>query len=321
MSKKQQGKVTAVSAEAVKKHSSRVKRRETFHLDMMVLPGFLVLLIFNYLPMIGLVIAFKDYNPNLGIMDSPWNGLENFRFFFESQDAVRTIRNTVMYSLTFLVLDLVCGVGLALMFYNLRSRKALKFYNTVVILPRFMSAVIIAFIVYIILNPSYGLMNQVIVALGGSKIQWYSEAIYWPIILTIVHVWQTVGMNSIIYYASLMGLDEALLEAARLDGASKWQETWYVVIPHLVPVMVINTIMAIGKLFQGDFGLFYQVPKNVGLLYETTDVINTYTYRALQAGSFEKSTAVGLFQSIVGCVLVIVTNKIVRKISPENSLF
>ena len=128
-------------------------------------------------------------------------------------------------------------------------------------------------------------------------------------------------MNSIIYYASLMSLDEALLEAARLDGASKWQETWYVVIPHLVPVMVINTILAIGRLFQGDFGLFYQVPKNVGLLYETTDVINTYTYRALQAGSFEKSTAVGLFQSIVGCTLVIITDKIVQKISPENSLF
>lgn len=303
------------------KQLSKVKRRETFHLDLMVLPGFLLLLVFNYLPMLGLPIAFKDYNPNLGIFGSPWNGFENFRFFFESQDAVRTIRNTLMYSVTFLVLDLVCGVGLALMFYNLRSRKALKFYNTVVILPRFMSAVIIAFIVYIILNPSYGLMNQVIVALGGTKVQWYSEAAYWPFILTITHIWSSVGMNSIIYYASLMSLDESLLEAARLDGASKWQETWYVVIPHLIPVMVINTILAIGRLFQGDFGLFYQVPKNVGLLYETTDVINTYTYRALQSGALEKSTAVGLFQSLVGCILVIVTNKIVQKISPENSLF
>ena len=184
-----------------------------------------------------------------------------------------------------------------------------------------MSAVIIAFIVYIILNPSYGLLNHIIVALGGTKVQWYSEASYWPAILTITHVWQTVGMNSIVYYASLMGLDEALLEAARLDGASKWQETWYVVIPHLVPVMVINTILAIGRLFQGDFGLFYQVPKNVGILYETTDVINTYTYRALQSGTFEKSTAVGLFQSAMGAILVIITNKIVQKISTENSLF
>ena len=297
------------------------ERKETFHLDLMSLPGVLLLVVFNYLPMIGIVIAFKDYNPNLGIWGSAWNGLDNFKFFFTSQDAARTIRNTLMYSSSFLVLDLICAVGLALMFYNLRSRRALKFYNTVVILPRFMSPVIIAFIVYIILNPSYGLLNQLIIALGGSKIQWYSNSKYWPAILTITHIWQTVGMNCIIYYASLMSLDDSLLEAARLDGANKWQETWHVVIPHLIPVMVISTILGLGSLFQGDFGLFYQVPKDVGLLYPTTDVINTYTYRALQSGSFGKSTAVSLFQSTMGCLMVLITNGIVRKVSPENSLF
>lgn len=234
---------------------------------------------------------------------------------------MRTIRNTVLYSSSFLILDLVCAVGLALMFYNLRSKKALKFYNTVVILPRFMSPVIIAFIVYILLNPSYGVVNQIIMALGGSKIQWYSQSKYWPVILSITHIWQTVGMNCIIYYASLMSLDDSLLEAARLDGANKWQETWHVVIPHLIPVMIINTILGMGSLFQGDFGLFYQVPKDVGLLYPTTDVINTYTYRALQSGAFGKSTAVSLFQSAIGCALVLITNQIVRKVSPENSLF
>lgn len=301
--------------------AASAERKETFHLDLMSLPGVLLLVVFNYLPMIGIVIAFKDYNPNLGIWGSAWNGLDNFKFFFTSQDAARTIRNTLMYSSSFLVLDLICAVGLALMFYNLRSRRALKFYNTVVILPRFMSPVIIAFIVYIILNPSYGLLNQLIIALGGSKIQWYSNSKYWPAILTITHIWQTVGMNCIIYYASLMSLDDSLLEAARLDGANKWQETWHVVIPHLIPVMVISTILGLGSLFQGDFGLFYQVPKDVGLLYSTTDVINTYTYRALQSGSFGKSTAVSLFQSTMGCLMVLITNGIVRKVSPENSLF
>ena len=300
---------------------SKVKRKETIHLSMMVIPGLILFIIFNYLPMFGICIAFKDYNPNLGLFGSPWNGLDNFEFFFTSQDAGRVIGNTVMYSVIFLVVDLVAGVGLALMFYNLRSRKALKFYNTVVILPRFLSAVIIAFIVYIILNPSYGLANSLLVACGFEKIQWYMRAQYWPVILTITHVWQTVGMNSIIYYASLMGLDEALLEAAMLDGANKWQQTWYVVIPHLVPVMVINTILAIGGLFSGDFGLFYQTPKNVGILYPTTDIINTYVFRALQNGSLEKSAAVGLFQSLVGFILITLTNAIVRKISPENSLF
>lgn len=309
---------------AVKKKdsaASKVARRENFNLSLMVLPGVVLFLTFNYLPMAGIVMAFKDYNPNLGIWASPWNGFNNFKFFFTSQDAARVISNTVMYSLIFLIVDLIAGVGLALMFYNLRSKKALKFYNTVVILPRFLSAVIIAFIVYILLNPSYGLMNQLIQAFGGSKIQWYMKAEYWPAILTITHVWQTVGMNSIIYYASLMGLDESLLEAAALDGANKWQQTLYVVIPHLVPVMVITTILAIGHLFSGDFGLFYQVPKDVGLLYSTTDIINTYTFRALQTGALEKSTAVGLFQSLTGLILVIGTNVIVRKISPENSLF
>ncbi len=301
--------------------AASAERKETFHLDLMSLPGVLLLVVFNYLPMIGIVIAFKDYNPNLGIWGSAWNGLDNFKFFFTSQDAARTIRNTLMYSSSFLVLDLICAVGLALMFYNLRSKRALKFYNTVVILPRFMSPVIIAFIVYIILNPSYGLLNQLIIALGGSKIQWYSNSKYWPAILTITHIWQTVGMNCIIYYASLMSLDDSLLEAARLDGANKWQETWHVVIPHLIPVMVISTILGLGSLFQGDFGLFYQVPKDVGLLYPTTDVINTYTYRALQSGSFGKSTAVSLFQSTMGCLMVLITNGIVRKVSPENSLF
>ena len=301
--------------------AASAERKEPFHLDLMSLPGVLLLVVFNYLPMIGIVIAFKDYNPNLGIWGSAWNGLDNFKFFFTSQDAARTIRNTLMYSSSFLVLDLICAVGLALMFYNLRSRRALKFYNTVVILPRFMSPVIIAFIVYIILNPSYGLLNQLIIALGGSKIQWYSNSKYWPAILTITHIWQTVGMNCIIYYASLMSLDDSLLEAARLDGANKWQETWHVVIPHLIPVMVISTILGLGSLFQGDFGLFYQVPKDVGLLYPTTDVINTYTYRALQSGSFGKSTAVSLFQSTMGCLMVLITNGIVRKVSPENSLF
>lgn len=301
--------------------SSKVARKENFHLNLMVLPGILLFLVFNYLPMAGIVIAFKDYNPNLGILDSPWCGLKNFQFFFTSQDAARVIGNTVLYSLTFLVVDLVAGVGLALMFYNLKSRRALKFYNTVVILPRFMSAVIVAFIVFIVLNPSYGIANQVITALRGSKIQWYMKPGYWPVILTITHVWQTVGMNSIIYYASLMGMDESLLEAAALDGANKRQQTWHVVIPHLVPVMVITTILAIGHLFSGDFGLFYQVPKDVGLLYSTTDIINTYTFRALQNGALEKSTAVGLFQSVTGLLLVTGTNEVVRRISPDNSLF
>jgi len=301
--------------------TSKVVKKENFYLSLMVIPGIILLLIFNYIPMTGAIIAFKDYNPNIGILASKWVGFENFEFFFTSQDAARVIGNTLFYSITFLIVDLIGGVGLALMLYHLRSKKALKFYNTVIILPRFMSMVIIAFLVHTLLNPSYGIVNNMIEYFGGSGIQWYMEPKYWRVILVLVHIWQTIGMNSIIYYASLMGLDESLLEAAQLDGANRWQQIFHIIIPHLAPVMVIITILGIGHLFSGDFGLFYQVTKDVGLLYPTTDIINTYTFRALQAGALEKSTAVGLFQSITGLILVLTTNGIVRKISPDNSMF
>ena len=299
----------------------KTKIKENLQMLTMTIPGLILVFLFCYLPMPGIAIAFKKYNPNLGIWGSAWNGLDNFKFFFTSQDAGRTIRNTVLYSVGFLIIDLLFAVGLALMFYFLRSKKGLKVYNTIVITPKFMSAVIVAFIVYAILSPSYGLLNSIIKFFGGEPIAWYSEAKYWPWILTITHIWQTVGMNSIVYYASLMSLDESLLEAAVIDGANRRQQIFHVIIPHLVPIMVITTILGMGSIFGGDFGLFYQVPKDQGLLYPTTDIISTYTYRAMLSGSLEKSAAVGLFQSVVGLIMVVTTNAIVKKISPENSLF
>lgn len=227
----------------------------------------------------------------------------------------------MLYSCVFLVVDLVAAVALALMLYYLRSRRATKFYNTVVIIPKFMSMVIIAFIVYALLSPSYGLINQILALFGHEGINWYSEPKYWPVILTVTHVWQTVGMNSVLYYSSLMGMDETMLEAAKIDGAALRHQIRYVILPHLVPIMIITTILAIGGLFSGNLDLFYQVPKDQGLLYPTTDIINTYVYRALVKGSLEKSAAVNLFQSLIGFVLVVATNLGIRKISPENSLF
>ena len=305
----------------MKKKMSKVTFWENVQMTLMTFPGVLLVLVFAYLPMPGIVIAFKKFNPNKGIWGSNWIGLNNFEFFFSSQDAVRVIGNTIFYSVTFLIIDLIAAVTLALMLYYLKSRKALKFYNTVVIVPKFMSMVIIAFIAYTILSPAYGVLNQVIRLFGGENVQWYMEAKYWPLILTIVHVWQTVGMNSVLYYASLMGLDESLLEAAKIDGANLRQQIRYVIIPHLIPIMVITTILGIGGLFSGDFGLFYQVTKDQGTLYPTTDIINTYVYRALQNGALEKSAAVNLFQSAVGLVLVLTTNGIVKKVSPEHSMF
>lgn len=295
--------------------------RSNLELLLLALPAVVLLFIFNYIPMGGIVIAFQDFKPIQGILGSSWVGLKNFEFFFSSVDAARTIGNTLLYGVAFLILDLVTAVTLAIMFYYLRSKVALKTYNTIVILPKFMSIVLIAFMVYGFLNPNYGLLNQILEWFGIEPIQWYSNPVYWPFILTFVHIWQMVGMNSVIYYSALMGMDESMLEAAKIDGANTWKQIMYVIVPYLKQVMIISTILAIGHLFSGDFGLFYQVPQNVGLLYPTTDIINTYTYRALQDGSLARSTAVGLFQSFAGFIMVLATNTIVRKISPEDSLF
>lgn len=306
---------------SMRKKRNRELIKDNIELLALTLPGLALLIIFNYIPMFGIIIAFKNYNPMLGILGSKWVGLDNFRFFFTSQDAFRVIRNTVAYGAGFLIIDLLTCVGLALMFYFLQSKKALKVYNSIVILPKFMSVIMVAFIVYGLLNPSQGLLSVVMRMMGKAPIQWYSEPKYWPFILCIVHVWMAVGMGCVIYYSSLMGMDESLLEAASLDGAGTAQKIISVIIPYLKPVMIISTILGLGHIFNGDFGLFYQVPQNVGLLYPTTDIINTYTYRALVDGSMAKSTAVGLFQSAAGFVMVMLTNLIVRKISPEDSLF
>ena len=315
----------ALSLEENKRRQRALKRnrlfKENMTLFLLALPGLFFLILFSYVPMGGIIIAFKKYVPLKGLLGSKWVGLKNFEFFFKSQDALRTIRNTLMYSSMFLVLDLILGVLMALLLYHLRSRRALKVYHTIILLPRFLSIIIISFIVYAVVSPSYGVLNRVIAAFGGERIQWYSEPRYWPAILTIVHCWQIVGSGCLYYYAALMAVDESLFEAATIDGANTIQKDWYVSIPSLIPIMVIMTILGIGHLFSGDMGLFYQVPKNQGILYETTDIINTYTYRAMLSGSLEKSAAVGLFQSLIGLILVLGTNAIVRKISPEHSMF
>lgn len=306
-----------------RKHSTLKKNsiRSNLQLLLLALPGMAFVILFNYIPMGGIVIAFKKYMPRVGLFASPWVGLDNFKFFFTSQDALRTIRNTVLYSLDFLVVDLIVGVGMALLLYHIRSRRALKVYHTIILIPRFMSMVIIAFIAYAVLSPAYGLANQLITLLGGDPVNWYNDPQRWPIILTIVYIWKIAGSGCLYYYAGLVGIDETLFEAASIDGANTWQRCWHIAIPSLIPIMTMMTILGIGNIFSGDMGLFYHVPQNQGILYPTTDIINTYTYRALLDGSLEKSAAVNLFQSVVGLILVVSANAVTRKVSPENSVF
>lgn len=302
---------------------SRLKDfRDNAELSVLLVPGIILLTVFAYIPMFGIIIAFKDYRNNLGIFGSKWVGLENFKFFFTSQDAWRIGRNTVGYGLLFIVLGIISAVFVAILLYEIKNRIALKFYQTSMILPHFLSWVIVGYITYILLEPNMGVLNRMIKALGGEGLQWYSEPKYWVFILPIVNLWKNIGLKCIMYYAALMGIDEQLFEAAEIDGASRFKQIIYITIPSLVPLMTILTILDVGHIIKGDFGLFYTIPRDVGLLYPTTDIIDTYVYRGLRTGDdIGITTAVGLFQSVVGLIMVVGTNLIVKKISPENSLF
>lgn len=311
-----------VNANTVRKKNRWKDFRDNAELSALMIPGIVLLLVFAYIPMLGIIIAFKDYRNNLGIFKSKWVGFQNFKFFFTSQDAWRIGRNTVGYGILFIVLGLIAAVTIAILLYEVHSRKALKFYQTSMILPHFLSWVIVGYITYILLEPSMGILNKIIRFFGGEGLQWYSKPKYWVFILPIVNVWKTVGLKSIMYYAALMGIDEQLFEAAQIDGAGRFKQILYITIPALVPLMVTLTILDVGNIIKGDFGLFYTIPRDVGLLYPTTDIIDTYVYRGLRTGSdIGITTAVGLFQSVVGLIMVVVTNLIVKKISPENSLF
>ncbi len=308
------------TGDKIKTH--KLSRRMNIELTLFSLPALLLVFVFSYLPMVGIIIAFKDFNPNLGIFKSAFVGFENFRFFFESNDAWRVLRNTVLYGINFQITGIISALALALVLYEVKSRLALKTFQTIMILPHFISMVLVAYIVYAMLNPNYGVLNSVINLFGGESIDWYSDYRYWPVILTVTNIWKHVGMNSIMYYAALMGIDESLFEAARIDGASKWQEVRYIKIPELSSIICILLILGIGSLISGDFGLFYQVPMNIGILYPTTDIINTYVFRGLQqANNMGMTGAVGLFQSVVSLILVVTSNAIVRKINPDNSMF
>lgn len=298
--------------------------KDNIEFALMALPGFILFILFNYLPMYGVIIAFKDFKPLKGIMGSEWVGLENFRFFFTSQDAFRVTRNTLLYNGTFIILGMILPVIFALMLYFLRSNIGRKVYNTVAILPNFLSAVIVAFIVYALFNSQYGVVNAMMEKLGMQPIEWYTELRAWPFILVIVKQWMTIGMSSVLYYASLVSIDDSLFEAAKIDGANTFTISRKICVPHLKQIIIIQAILAVGGIFGGDFGLFYQVPRDQGVLYPVTDIIPTYIFRGLQSGSSRDmsiSAAVGLFQAVVGMLLVIITNAIVSKVSPEDSLF
>lgn len=303
----------------------RLKQNKT--LLLIYIPGMIWLIVFFYIPVLGNVVAFKNFKISEGgfiksLIESPWVGLKNFEFLFSSSNAYIITRNTVLYNVAFIILNLVMAVCFAVILSQLRSKRTIKVIQTSMLLPYFLSWVIISYFVYSFLSPEKGLFNAMILANGGDPISWYNEPKYWPFILIFMGVWKGIGYNSIIYFASIMGIDTTYYEAAEVDGASKWQQILHVTIPQLIPLMTILTILAVGNIFRADFGLFYQLPKDSGTLYDVTNVLDTYVYRGLtSSGDIGMAAAAGLYQSVVGCICLVGTNLIVRKYDENSALF
>lgn len=292
-------------------------------LYLMFLPGAVYLFINCYIPMFGIQIAFRQYNARDGVFGSPWIGLDNFEFLFKNNDALIMTRNTLLYNLVFIVLGTVLAIAVAIILNEIRSKSAKQVYQTVILIPYLISMVIVSYLVFAFLSTSNGYVNNsVLKAFGIASIDWYNEPKYWPVILVIVQIWKTLGYNMILYYATICGIDHTLYEAAVVDGANRWQQIWNITLPSLKSTIIILTLMALGGIFRSDFGLFYQVPQNSGPLINVTQTIDTYVYRGLmQTNNIGMSSAAGVYQSVVGFILVVTANFVVRKLDSESSLF
>jgi putative aldouronate transport system permease protein len=293
------------------------KNRE---LTVLTLPAVIVLSIMCYLPMFGIIIAFKDYNYSLGILNSPWNGFKNFEFFFKSSDAWRITRNTLLYNSAYII----AGTSISILFaicMNELSKRWIKVYQTVMFIPYFISWIVVGYLMISFLDTQYGLINRVIGNLGGNTIGWYNTKGYWPFILIFMNLWKYVGYNTVIYYATIIGIDPSYYEAAKLDGAGGIQMIKYITLPMLKKMIIILFILSLGNIFRGDFGLHYFGSNNAGALYSVTDVIDTYAFRALrQMGDIPMASAVSAFQSIVGCITILIANRVIKKIDADAAL-
>lgn len=304
-----------------------IKKKEdwkrTLPLLLIALPGIVYLIINNYIPMAGLFVAFKKYNFMKGLFGSDWCGLKNFEFLFATKDAWIMTRNTILYNLAFIIVGTVFAIAIAIMLCELGKRLRVKFFQAALLMPNLLSWVVIGFIAFAFLSAETGFINKTILnALGKEPVTWYMEAGAWPFILIIVNLWKNAGYQSIVYMASISGIDKSLYEAAAMDGATKMQQIFKITLPLLKPTIITLTLMSIGRMFYSDFGLFYQVPQNSGALFSVTQTIDTYVYRGLmESNNIGMSAAAGFYQSVVGFILVLLANWTVRKIDSDNALF
>ena len=286
---------------------------------IMALPVFLILFFIMYVPMAGLVMAFKNYDFSKGIWASPWCGLDNFKFLLASKSTFISItKNTLMYYFIFTILGTFLNVVLAIAIDQFVFKKMAKVMQTLMIIPVFISYAAVQFIVYAFISTDTGILNHTF----GMTTRFYSTASLWPLILTIVKIWNSVGYGSVLYMSVLAGIDTELYEAAQIDGANKWKQIWHITLPSLIPMITVMLLLSVGGIMRSDTGLFYQVTRNSGVLYSTTQVIDSYVLNAIFRNSnFGFTAATSFFQSVVGLLMMLFANGMVRKIAPENALF
>lgn len=288
----------------------------------MLLPAVLYTLVFAYYPMTGIVMAFKKYSYTGGIWGSPWNGLQNFKFFFQSGQAGIVTRNTVLYNLLFIVVGTFTQVAVAIFLTEIHGKRFRKISQSMMFLPYFISWVIVGVMAFNIFSSDYGFLNRLITAFGGKKVQFYTTPKAWPFILVFFNVWKGVGYGSVMYLAAIMGIDTSVYEAATIDGANVFQRIFKITIPMIMPTMMILLLMSIGGIFKGNFDMFYNLVGSNGLLYNYTDVIDTLAMRALlTSNDFGMSAAIGLFQSVLCLITVTIANKLVGMYDRDYALF
>ncbi len=303
--------------------------KKTLVLITMVLPGAIWLLFLRYLPMFGIVLSFLDYkiyfkDPSLfnNIIHSKWVGFKNFEFLFSSTESGIVIRNTLGYNALWIVLGIVIAVAFAIMMNELTRKFIGRVYQTMMFFPYFLSWVVVSYFVFAFLSPQNGLIPHLQQNAGATPIEWYNDAGPWPFVLTFAYLWKNIGYSCIMYLAAITGIDASIYEAARIDGASKWQQVRYVTLPHLRLIIIILFLLSVGRIFNADFGLFYSVPMNAGPLFPATQVVDTYVYRALMTtGDIGMSSAAGFLQNLVGFTCIMIANTIVKKVDPDSSLF
>lgn len=301
--------------------------RNDFELTLLALPTMIWFVLLSYLPMFGLLIPFKKLTLTgkgfiHSFLQSEWSGLKNFEFLFQNNDAFVIMRNTILYNLVFIALGIIIPVILAMMLKELLNPLWGKVTQTIMFIPYFLSWVVVGYFVFAFLSTSKGFLNNVLQTFGQSPVQWYLEEKYWPYILIILNVWKSMGYGMVVYLAAIAGINNSLYESAVIDGASKWQQAKYITLPSLKTIISIMVVLKAGSIFRADFGLFYNVPRESGALFDVTNVIDTFVYRALMnMGNIGMSAATAFLQSIVGFILVLIVNGIIRKIDRESALF